>query len=304
MDATHKQTILIVDDLRTNALALARILKNDWNIQTAPDGPTALQMAGSDSAPDMILLDINMPGMDGYEVCRQLKESEKTRDIPVVFITAMDSQEDEAYGLELGAMDYILKPINAPIIKARIKNHLALQQVRAELALKNIELEHLAARDKLTNLYNRRKLDELFALEVSRAERYDRPLSVILLDIDCFKAVNDTHGHPSGDLVLKETARRLLAALRTSDIPCRWGGDEFLIICPETNLETTVQLAERLRHDYEKTNFSSAGSLTASFGVATHHQGHTAEDILLTVDAALYRAKNGGRNRVEQEGGL
>ncbi len=299
--AMKRQNILIVDDLRTNALALAGILKTDWDIQTALDGPAALEMAGGDSAPDIILLDIKMPGMDGYEVCRRLKQSPETRDIPVIFITAMDGQEDEAFGLELGAVDYITKPINAPIVKARVKNHLALQQARAELALKNIELEQLAARDKLTGLYNRRKLDESFAVEVSRAARYGRPLSVILLDIDYFKDVNDTHGHPVGDAVLIETSERLREALRTSDIPGRWGGEEFLIICPETNLKTAVQLAERLRQNYAAREFPSAGCLTASFGVAAHHKGRSTEDILLSADEALYLAKNGGRNRVEQE---
>jgi len=138
-------------------------------------------------------------------------------------------------------------------------------------------------------------------VEVSRAERYGRPLSVILLDIDRFKAVNDTHGHPVGDAVLVETAERLLTALRTSDVPGRWGGEEFLIICPETPLDTALQLAERLRHDYEVRDFPAAGRLTASFGVAAHHKGLLANDILLSVDQALYRAKNDGRNRVERE---
>jgi len=191
-------------------------------------------------------------------------------------------------------VDYIVKPVNAPIVKARIRNHIALRQALSKL-------EQLAIRDKLTGLYNRRKLDESFAVEVSRAERYGRPLSVIMLDIDHFKAVNDTHGHPVGDVVLIETAGRLLAALRTSDIPGRWGGEEFLIICPETPLETAYQLAERLRCDYEGLDFPAAGRLTASFGVAAHCKGHLASDILLSVDQALYRAKNGGRNRVERE---
>jgi diguanylate cyclase (GGDEF)-like protein len=301
MNVTDKKTILIVDDLRTNALALASILKTDWNIKTALDGATALQMAASDPAPDIILLDIKMPGMDGYEVCRRLKSSPETRDIPIIFITSMEAEKEEARGLELGAADYIVKPANAPIIKARVRNQLALRKALVDLAITNVALEQLAAQDKLTNLYNRRKLDESFALEVARAERYGRPLSAILLDIDHFKAVNDTYGHPVGDAVLTETADRLRAALRTSDIPGRWGGEEFLILCPETPLETAVQLAERLRQNYEARDFPVAGRLTASFGVAAHRKGRRAEDILLLADAALYRAKNGGRNRVEQE---
>jgi len=301
MEPTNKSTILVVDDLRTNALGLKKILEADWDIKMAMNGEQALSMAVEKPVPDIILLDIKMPGMDGHEVCKRLKQSPETRDIPVVFITALDDQKEEAYGLGLGAVDYIIKPVNAPIVKARIKNHIALQQARNELTLKNEELEQLAIRDKLTGLYNRRKLDESFAVEVSRAERYGRPLSVILLDIDRFKAVNDTHGHPVGDAVLVETAERLLTALRTSDVPGRWGGEEFLIICPETPLDTALQLAERLRHDYEVRDFPAAGRLTASFGVAAHHKGLLANDILLSVDQALYRAKNDGRNRVERE---
>ncbi len=301
MNASNKQTVLIVDDMRTNALALAKILSPEWGVQTVLDGESALRMAAQDPMPNLILLDVKMPSMDGYEVCRRLKQSEKTRDIPVMFITALDDLKDEMYGLELGAVDYILKPINGPIVKARVRNHIALQQAHSDLALKNEELEQIAIRDKLTGLYNRRKLDESFVAEVSRAERYGRSLSAIMIDIDHFKAVNDAHGHSVGDAVLAETASRLHATLRTSDILGRWGGEEFLIICPETSLETAGQLAERLRLDYEDLDFPVAGRLTASFGVVAHRPGHLANDILLRADKALYRAKNEGRNRIEQE---
>jgi len=301
MNDTKKQTVLIVDDLRINVLVLTKILEQEWNVQIAPDGSTALQMAERIPVPDIILLDVQMPGMDGYEVCRRLKQSPKTCDIPVIFITALHEMEEEAYGLGLGAVDYIVKPVNGPIVKARIRNHIALQQTRNELILKNEELEQLAIQDELTGLYNRRKLDESFEAEVSRAERYGRPLSVIMIDVDHFKAVNDTYGHPVGDTVLVETADRLLTALRTSDILGRWGGEEFLIICPETPFDTAVQLAERLRNNYETNDFPEAGRLTASFGVAAHHKGQRAPDILFHADEALYRAKKGGRNRVEPE---
>jgi diguanylate cyclase (GGDEF)-like protein len=289
-----KQTVLIVDDLRTNALALAGILEPEWHTQTAFDGPSALQMAAAKPPPDLILLDIKMPGMDGYEVCRRLKESPETDDIPVIFITAANREENEAYGLSLGAVDYIAKPVNPPIIRARIRNHIALRTALSEL-------QNLAAHDPLTALYNRRKLDESFEFEVARAERYGRPLSVILLDIDHFKVINDAHGHQAGDAVLAGTGRWLRAALRTSDIPGRWGGEEFLVICPETVSGTASQLAERLRQDYAAQTFFKDTPLTASFGVASHCKGRTAENILFHADEALYRAKNGGRNRVEQE---
>ena len=293
MSTVKKQTILIVDDLRTHALALAKILKPEWSPRIVLNGPDALRVAAEEPAPDIILLDIKMPDMDGHEVCTRLKQSPETRNIPVMFVTALDDQKEEAYGLGLGAVDYIIKPVSAPIVKARIRNHIALRQALSAL-------EQLAIRDTLTGLYNRRKLDESFAVEAARAERYSRPLSVIMLDIDHFKTINDTHGHPVGDTVLVETAKRLLAALRTSDIAGRWGGEEFLIICPETPLDTAVPLAERLRRDYESCDFSMAGRLTASFGVAAHGKGDRVEDVLLRVDEALYRAKQNGRNRVEK----
>jgi len=307
-EAKNKQTVLIVEDLRASALALAKILEPEWLVQTALDGPSALRMAEGEPAPDIILLDIKMPGMDGYEICKRLKASPKTQEIPVIFITAMETAEDEAHGVELGAVDYITKPVNAPVVRARIRNHLALRrahskmtEARAELARRNKELEYVAARDKLTNLYNRWKLDERFALEILRAERYERALSVIMLDLDHFKVVNDTHGHPVGDLVLAETAARMQAHLRTSDVLGRWGGEEFLIICPETDLDTAMVLAERLRAACEANEFPVTGRLTASFGVAAYRPGRRAKEILLAADMAMYRAKNGGRNRVEKE---
>ena len=301
-ESTNKQTVLVVDDLRTNALALKKLLEPEWAVQIALSGPEALQCAANDPAPGLILLDYRMPDMDGHEVCRRLKQNPETRDIPVIFITAMEDWNNEALGLELGAVDYITKPVRAPILRARVRNHIALQQALAELALKNKELERLADRDKLTGLYNRRKLDNALAQEVTRSERYNRPLSVIIIDIDHFKNVNDTYGHPVGDAVLAESAARLSGTLRTSDIAGRWGGEEFLIICPETTLNTAVVLAERLRADYAARAFPEVGELTASFGVAAHCHGLQAQDVVHRADRALYRAKNGGRNRVEREG--
>jgi diguanylate cyclase (GGDEF)-like protein len=300
-DIIHKQKVLVVDDLRTNALALKKILQPEWAVQTAPDGETALRLALQNPPPVLILLDIQMPGMNGYEVCRQLKQLPETRDIPIIFITAMQTEKEEAAGLDLGAVDYIIKPVCPSVIRARVRTHITLQQALAELALTNQALADLAARDPLTGLFNRRKLDENFRQEVDRAARYGRPFSAILFDIDHFKSVNDRYGHPAGDDVLTETATWLRTALRTTDIPGRWGGEEFLVLCPETGLETALQLANRLRRDYEGYDFPGAIRLTASFGVATHCKGRTESDIFQSADAALYRAKHGGRNRVEQE---
>jgi diguanylate cyclase (GGDEF)-like protein len=296
-----RQKILVVDDLRVNAMMLQKLLEPEWEVQIALSGPEALECAAKEPAPDLILLDFRMPDMDGHEVCRRLKKDAHTRNIPVIFITAMDDWNNEAQGLELGAVDYITKPVRAPIVRARIRNHVALRNALSELALKNEELARLAAHDKLTGLYNRRKLDEALAQEVLRAERYDRPLSLILIDIDHFKKVNDTHGHPVGDAVLVESAARLTRTLRTSDIAGRWGGEEFLVICPETPLETAAVLAERLRGDYCEREFEAVGRLTASFGVAAHRRDVSAEEIVSHADEALYKAKRAGRNQVVQK---
>ncbi|MBC8207084.1 MAG: diguanylate cyclase [Kiritimatiellales bacterium] len=301
MNEPDPKTILIVDDMRTNALALASILKAEWTVKTTQDGKAALQIAEEDPMPDLILLDINMPGMDGYEVCRHLKESEKTRDIPVIFVTAKDDQKDEAFGLGLGAVDYIIKPVNKTIVKARIRNHLALRQALTELALNNEELERLATRDKLTGLYNRRRLDQLMAAEIERAWRYGRPLSIMLLDIDKFKTINDTLGHLVGDTILSETAKQLQNSVRSCDLVGRWGGDEFIIICPETTPDTALPLAERLCRDYAACEFTAVDGLTASFGVASYREGRRADDLFSSADDALYRAKRNGRNQVAQE---
>ena len=294
MDVTVRQKILEVDDIPTNAAVLANILRQEWDVTTAFDGDAALRLASEPPAPDLILLDINMPGMDGYEVCRRLKQSPPTKDTPVIFVTSVDGGESEARGLELGAVDYIVKPVNAPIVRARVRNHIALRNALAEL-------QTLATRDSLTSLFNRRKLQECLSFEVSRAECYARPLSVILFDVDHFKAVNDTHGHPAGDAVLVETGRWLRASVRASDVPGRWGGEEFLVVCPETPPDAAMQIAERLRREYADLETSSKRNLTASFGVASHRAGLRVEDLLQNADDALYRAKNAGRNRVERE---
>lgn len=303
MTETNRTTLLIVDDLKTNALVLKRILEDQWDTVITHDGPSALEIANGTPRPDMILLDIRMPGMDGYEVCRQLKASPDTKDIPVIFITAVDGEYEEARGLELGAADFIVKPVRPQVVKAQVRNQLALHKAMTELTQINQKLERLAIRDELTGLYNRRKLDEEFEMEVTRAERYGRPLSVILFDLDHFKNVNDTYGHPVGDIVLSKTAGELLMQLRSSDIAGRWGGEEFLVICPETSLDTTAMLADRLRAHQETLVFPEANQVTASFGVAAHRTGRTPKDILQCADEALYEAKRKGRNQVAKEEG-
>lgn len=302
-----KPRILVVDDEKFNRTVLTELLKKDYTVLLAKNGQQALDKAHSDHPPNLILLDILMPGMDGYTVCKQLKASPITRDIPVIFVTAMHDEEDEKTGLDMGAIDYIAKPFRPAIVQARLRNHIALEQARQKLAeahfmlsLKNKELEKMASRDALTGLNNRFSLDEAMSHELNKAQRYERPLSVSLMDIDNFKEVNDTHGHQAGDLVLKKFANLLEEHIRESDTLGRWGGEEFLMICPETNQQGIVDFADKLRRMIELQPFPVVEKpITASFGTTSYSHGDTIESLLRRADKALYKAKELGRNQVQ-----
>lgn len=301
-----KPRILVVDDEKFNRTVLVDLLKKDYTAVLAKDGAQAVKKAHSAHPPDLILMDVMMPGMDGYTTCRRLKESPLTRDIPLIFVTARQDAEDERKGLDAGAIDYIAKPFSPAIVLARVRNHLALENARkrlaeahAMLALKNKELETMAMIDALTGLNNRFTLDETMARELHKAERYQRPLSLALLDVDHFKQVNDNHGHHIGDQVLKKLAGLLRENVRESDVPGRWGGEEFLIICPETDREGVRVLADNLRKRIETQPFPVVGRITASLGVTTYAEADTAESLLQRADKGLYQAKAQGRNRVE-----
>ncbi len=216
--APSNQTILIVDDEPINIKALQLVLGDEHNLVFATTGEMALEMAAQDPQPDLILMDIVMPGMDGFEVCERLKKDDRTRNIPVVFLTARWETSEEAKGLELGAVDYIRKPFSPPIIKARIRNHLELKKTRDLL-------ENLSTLDGLTNIPNRRRFDEIFAHEWNRAVRNKSPLSLLFIDIDHFKNYNDCYGHLAGDDCLKAVARILQSSLgRAADFLARFGG--------------------------------------------------------------------------------
>lgn len=294
--AEHK--VLIVDDEPINIRVLAQSLSKRYHIKTATSGEKALEIAVSDDPPDLILLDILLPNMDGYEVCRRLKHDARSKDIPVIFITGKDSPEDEAKGLELGAVDYILKPFRLPIIMARVKNHL-------ELKKKNDLLEQLVFIDGLTEIPNRRRFDELFETEWLRARRASHPLTVVLLDIDHFKDFNDHYGHAFGDECLRRVAATLSEALqRPSDFIARYGGEEFVAVLPEADLAAAQLIAEKMRAAVEQLAIPhqhSAASpvVTVSLGAATTlpSESKQPDKLLESADKALYRAKAEGRNR-------
>jgi diguanylate cyclase (GGDEF)-like protein len=296
------QTILIVDDEPINIKALQAVLGDEHLLAFANSGEEALEMAKDDPQPDLILMDIVMPGLDGFEVCSLLKKDEKTRHIPIVFLTAKWETSEETKGLEMGAVDYIRKPFSAPIIRARIRNHLELKKTRDML-------ENLSTLDGLTNIPNRRRFDEIYAHEWTRAIRTKLPLSLLFIDIDHFKNYNDCYGHLAGDDCLKAVARILQSSLgRPADFLARYGGEEFIILLPDTSEHGCEYLAETIRAAIEKLDIEHRDSpvadhLTVSIGAVTCIDVTRCDRALLLeqADRLLYQAKHEGRNRVKTQ---
>ncbi|WP_224981396.1 diguanylate cyclase [Geomonas agri] len=303
--------ILIVDDTTANIEILYQILKGEFDVLFAKSGADGIRMV-REHAPDLVLLDIMMPDMDGYEVCRALKQDPVTSHIPVVFVTAMGNDEDETKGLEEGAIDYLTKPIRPAIVVARVRNHLELkrrgdllEKLSTELAWKNRELEELARQDGLTGVANRRHFDESLRSEIQRAARNGRNLSLIMCDIDHFKKFNDLYGHFAGDKCLQLVGKLLRKSFkRAGEVVARYGGEEFAVILPDTSGELAGHLAERLRLELLAQALPHAHSefnmVTMSLGVAgalvTREQDQ--EWFITAADEALYRSKTAGRNRV------
>ncbi len=292
------QTILIVDDTPTNIEIISSVLGTEHEILFATSGRDALALV-ADQTPDLILLDIMMPDMDGYEVCKRLKADPKTRNIPVIFITALSEEADEARGLEIGAIDYISKPISAPIVRARVRNHLELKRYRDIL-------ENLSTLDGLTGIANRRRLDEVLTQEWRRGCRDQSPLSVCMMDIDFFKRFNDHYGHAAGDDCLRRVALALASvARRPADLAARYGGEEFVCVLPDTDPAGAAVLTDRCRVAVAAlaiphAESSAAEHVTISGGVVT--QIPTAESspaqLLEAADRLLYQAKHTGRDRI------
>lgn len=291
--------ILVVDDTIENLEFLASILSEDGHkVRRVTSGEAALRAARL-RLPDLILLDIKMPGMDGYEVCRRLKEDPLTFRIPVLFVTALGEEEDEARGIELGAIDYIRKPINPTILRTRVKNHLQLKQ-------KTDELARLSSTDTLTGLANRRSFFEALDTEFRRSARSGNPISLIMMDVDFFKAYNDYYGHVAGDECLGRIGQTLCKAVKSvGDMAARYGGEEFVVLLPGTDLQGAVHVTETLRNEIETLDIKHAHSkvadrVTVSIGVATilPSPDTSPGTLVKAADEALYDAKANGRNQV------
>ncbi|WP_269620661.1 diguanylate cyclase [Zhongshania sp. BJYM1] len=290
--------LLVVDDQPVNIQVLYQVFSESCDVFMATSGKQALEVCRQKN-PDLILLDVVMPDMDGIEVCKALKSAPETRDIPVIFVTSQDSPEEETLGLEVGAVDFITKPVNPAVVKARVKTHLMLK-------IQTDALRELASVDGLTGIPNRRRFDERLQTEWRACRRTELPLSLIMIDVDHFKKYNDHYGHLEGDACLKMVAHALRGdQWRARDIASRYGGEEFVCLMPETSLEDALTKAEAIRERVfalavPHATSQNADRVTISVGVACTIPGEGEPDSLLSVaDEQLYKAKEGGRNRVE-----
>ncbi|HEV7843527.1 MAG TPA: diguanylate cyclase [Pyrinomonadaceae bacterium] len=305
----NSSAILVADDEPINrSLIQRRLERAGYRVLTAQNGREAVEKARSER-PDLIILDVMMPVMDGLEACQLIKGDEATRDTPVIFLSARDETDIKVSGLSLGANDYISKPFKAEELLARVYVALRLKRERdqlrkrAEDAVRRADVaQERAMTDALTGLLNRYGLQHILTREMSETRRYNRPLSSLMIDLDYFKAVNDLHGHAAGDTALQQVATVLTEHVRGSDVVFRYGGEEFLVLLPETDLEGAISLAEKIRHAAESRSFGDGEhvfALTLSAGAASLWDNESGNDMIARADMALYQAKEQGRNRVE-----
>ena len=295
--SVKKGSILIVDDENANLKILTHILGPEYTIYTTTNGTDALKIA-ADRMPDIILLDILMPGKDGYQTLSEIKKNDKIKKIPVIFISGLDSDEDEEKGLSLDAADYIMKPFSPVVVRLRVRNQIQIiTQMRT--------IEQLSLIDPLTKIPNRRSFDERLLMEWKQAIREQTQISVLMMDLDKFKSINDVYGHQQGDVVLQTIANIFAAVLkRPCDFAARWGGEEFVVLLPNTTMEGAVDVAESIRQKVEYTEIQrddgSNIKMTISIGVNSFTPGleNKADDFMDLADKRLFAAKEAGRNRV------
>jgi len=303
-----KANVLLVEDDPIQAEATKETLeKAGYNVACTTDGISAIKQVKANK-PDIILLDVILPGLDGYEVCRWLKLEEQTRGIPVIMLTIKTELSDKISGLHIGADDYLPKPYDELELNARIYASLRTKALQDELRSKNTQLEELLAKveymaitDVLTGLFNRRRLHLDLAKEFERSKRYESPLALMLMDLDHFKNINDTYGHLAGDMVLQNVAKIIQKNIREIDTAARYGGEEFIVLLPNTKKEDAVNLAERMRLSIENHTFPDMQNtaITVSIGIAgVPDKDITTEDKMVQcADIALYKSKQSGRNR-------
>ena len=284
--------VLIVDDSPTNIKIIAACLKQHYRLKIATSGEQCLLLAKNMPQPDVILLDIEMPGMNGYDTCEALKKDHTTESIPVVFITGRQGDEDEEKGFSLGAVDYITKPIYPAIVLARTKTQVIIKQQRDAL-------QQMALHDQLTGLYNRHYLLDIANKKIANCLRHKYDISVLMIDIDHFKKINDTHGHSIGDDVIKHVAGVLSSQNRAEDVVARFGGEEFVVLLDHCPIDDAMIKAEKIRKAVAEATLNNI-PVTISIGVAHLDKQKNFDSLLKLSDLALYVAKDNGRNRVEQ----
>jgi two-component system, cell cycle response regulator len=300
--------VLVADDTLHNLQYLGTVIEEcGYEPILANSGTQVLEFVKS-VKPDIILLDVIMPDLDGYEVCKKLKTDPEISEIPIIFITAKKNEEDIVAGFDAGGVDYIPKPFNSKELRARLKTHIELKLSRDKLHeyVKKVEkmmneLDYLSRVDYLTNLFNRRSFYEYAKLEVARFKRHQKSFSIVLADIDRFKSINDTYGHDCGDYVLKCIAQIAKSTMREQDIVTRWGGEEFLFMLPETDIAGAKTMVERLRRNIKDYPFTYGSknnkmTITLTFGIDLFDGTKDMEETIRNADAALYKGKEKGRN--------
>lgn len=299
-DALAAQTLMIIDDYEENLSLMKVVFESSYRVVIFDNATDSINYA-QQCAVDLILLDINMPGMHGYDACEALKSNPLTSHIPIIFVTASKSSESEAKGLSLGAVDYITKPINLAIFKARVRNHMESVYYRKQL-------EILSSVDGLTGLANRRKLDRMLQLHYNSMRRFRYCMSLMVIDIDDFKAYNDRYGHIQGDDCIRRIAHCLEAQCRETDFVGRYGGEEFIMVLPDTNQRGGLTMAKKLLRAVRKLNIpkqSPSFDVTVSIGLAVldgsnkvDDQYSTVESLIELADEQLYKAKRSGKDKV------
>jgi len=290
--------ILVADDsLVVRAVLRDQLEREGYEVFEATDGPSALTQTAA-IRPDAILLDIEMPGLDGHQVLVRLKHDEHLQDIPVVFLTGRTTTDEMVAGLRAGAHDYLRKPFEPAELIARIGGAVRIKRLQDQLRERNDQLDLLSRIDPLTGCYNRRHIDEQLLRYGSSARRRAQPMAVLMLDIDHFKRVNDTEGHPGGDSVLQQVVHRLQSAVRADDVIGRWGGEEFVVIAPQTDMAGGMLLAERVRIAVGDTPMDLGDhTITVTVSVGCASGIDAGEALVAQADLALYQSKSGGRNR-------
>lgn len=300
-DTSATPTVLLIDDSQfVHRLLDARLRSESIVLRSAEDGKRGFDMA-IEHTPALILLDLDMPVLDGFETLRMLKDDPRTRDIPVIVLSGMNSSQDKVAAFDLGAIDFVTKPFELTELRARVRSSLKMYALLQMLAQK-------AQIDGLSELFNRTYFDDRFRSEYDRSIRYGQALSIAMIDIDHFKSINDTYGHPAGDTVISGVAKLITHETRSMDICCRYGGEEFAIVMPESEPDQALKLCERIRMLCEQKHWSRHPSrpVTISVGVVGIREGEsiqsTPEAWIEIADRNLYDAKQTSRNKVKATG--